>query len=271
MENVVLMQNKYGQKIWADPSEIIGDAILKKGIYDEHAIHCIQKILTKMAEPIVLDIGAHMGNHALVMTQFSKMVYCFDPLPANVDLLHRNKNENQIQNMQVFPYGLSDQEQTLPFFKDAYTFVPDLQEGISPTNVLVCKVGDDLLKEHHINKVDFIKIDIEGFEARALYGLKHTIQTSRPVVMMEWNNDHTREGFKQYDLFNTVFENYKILAMTHNHHKAYWGNQWYSQLLRFLYRKFVPKRKVLAHFVPEVRYTNILLLPKEKDWATILR
>jgi len=267
MNNMELMTNKYGQKIWLEINSHVANAIKKKGVYDESAIHYIEQILKAMHDPVVLDIGASIGNHAIIMAQFSKIVYCFEPMPERFEILLRNQLENHISNMQIFNIGLSDQNETLTFYKDGSTFVDGLQRDSSRTQQIVCRMGDEVLQENDIKEIDFIKVDIEGFEARALYGLRNVIGSSRPFVIMEWNNDFTRKEFrKKYDLFASVFKNYEVRAIAHNHHKYYFGNKWYSQIWRFIYRKMVAKQRMLTDFLEEGNYTNILLYPSEKNW-----
>ncbi len=60
MAKIALRENIYGQKIWLDEHESIGQAIINKGIYDEHAISYIEKILQKLKDPVCLDIGAKL-------------------------------------------------------------------------------------------------------------------------------------------------------------------------------------------------------------------
>lgn len=271
MQNNAWAHNKFGQKIWINSNNHIGKAIIEKGIYDEHAIHYIEKILQQIPQPICLDIGAHIGNHALVMSKFSHMVYCFDPDPENVHALKCNQKENNILNMQIFDCGLSDKNEELIFYKQGSTFVSALKKDHSETETLFCKIGDEVLQQQCVKKIDFIKIDIEGFEARALSGLKQTIQASRPIIIMEWNNDTTRKQFEKYHLLKTVFKDYQILAISHNHHKSYWGKQWYKQFLRFFYRKIVPKQRKLCRFFPEISYANVILFPTEKAWVAEIR
>jgi FkbM family methyltransferase len=260
----ILTKNKYGQSIWINKENHLGQAILEKGIYDGDGVHYIEKILERIDNPICLDIGAHIGNHALVMTKYSKMVYCFEPDDDSIKILNKNVEENHIRNIKIFPFGLSDKNEELTFYRQGSTFVSSLKKDDSQIESLTCKIGDEVIQENHIEKIDFIKIDIEGFEGEALYGLKQSIQHSRPVIIMEWNNDITREKFKKYGLFNTVFSHYRILAISHNHHKHYWGTKLHSQFLRFLYRKIFRKRRIICPFVPEARYANVLLIPQEK-------
>jgi len=275
MSSIVLKENKYGQKIWLNENNHVGQAIIQKGVYDEHAIYYIEKILTYLQEPVCLDIGANIGNHALVMSRFSKMVYCFDPESENIDFLTKNKQANHLHNMQVLGVGLSDENASLTFYKNGRggcsTFSPDLKGEGYTEEMLTCRIGDEVIEEQAINHIDFIKIDIEGFEARALYGLKNSIQKSRPILMMEWNNNTTREQFKKYDLFNIVFKNYCVLAVLNNHHRNYWGQRFVAKVARFFYRKIIKKRRILCQFNAENSYVNVILYPAEKSWVADIK
>lgn len=269
--NPILKMNNYGQKIWVDTKSHVGKTIIEKGIYDENALYYLTSILQKIPHAICLDIGAHLGNHALVMTLNSDMVYCFEPDNLNANLLKKNKEENNIQNMQIFNFGLSDQNEELTFYHNSFrgrsTFVSALKEKNCSEEIIKCRVGDELLAELNIQKIDFIKIDIEGFEARALQGLKNTITQYKPILMMEWNNENTKVEFKKYNLFATIFNDYQIYSILYNHHKYYWGNHWSGKISRFFYRKFVNKKTVLHLFDAEKNYRNILLCPTEKKWV----
>jgi FkbM family methyltransferase len=268
---ITLHENIYGQKIWVDAGESIGQAIIKKGIYDENAIYYMEKILQSMNDPVCLDIGANIGNHALVMTKYSKMVYCFEPQKEVVDLLNKTKEANHLNNLEVFCTALSDKNEELVFYKNldghggSSTFISCLKANKYATENITCVIGDDLLQKNNIHHIDFIKIDVEGFEARALNGIKQLIQKSRPVIMMEWNNEMTKKQFKEDDLFNTLFQNYQIKAIANNHHRYYWGKRWYSQILRFFHRKCTKKQRVIMNFFPELDYSNILLIPAERN------
>lgn len=277
MENITLHENIYGQKIWVDITESIGQSIIKKGIYDENAIYYIEKILKSMHDPICLDIGANIGNHALVMSKFSKMVYCFEPQDEAIHLLNKTKEINQLHNLEIFPIALSDKNEELVFYKNldghggSSTFISHLKANKYATVNITCVIGDDLLQKNNIHKIDFIKIDVEGFEPRVLKGMKQTILTSRPVIMMEWNNESTKKQFAENNLFKTLFPSYQVKAITTNHHKYYWGKKWYSQVIRFFYRKFSKKRRIIMDFFPELDYTNILLIPAECNVLTHLQ
>jgi FkbM family methyltransferase len=277
MANILLKENKYGQKIWVDENESIGKAIIKKGIYDANGIHYINKILQLIDAPICLDIGANIGNHALIMARHSKKVYCFEPQTDIVNLLKKTINENNIKNMEIFCLGLSDKNEKLTFYKNldgnggSSTFIADLKGTNYQIENFECRVGDEIIEQNRIEKIDFIKIDVEGFEAHSLSGLKNSILKFRPIIMMEWNNQVTKEKFQQHDLFNTLFKNYEIHSILNNHHRYYWGKRWFSRTARVFYRKLTKKRPLLYHFDRKLNYTNILFIPPERKWVADLK
>jgi hypothetical protein len=60
-------------------------------------------------------------------------------------------------------------------------------EGHQVEQITIAK-GDDFIRERQIAKVDFIKIDVEGFEQSVIEGLAATIARDQPVVALELNH-----------------------------------------------------------------------------------
>jgi len=112
-------------------------------------------------------------------------------------------------------------------------------------------VGDDYLKKQSINKVDLIKIDIEGFEKPALKGLASTLQQNRPVIVMEISirPSETFTFVSLEELFDHMPEDYEIMIFEKDRSMAQSGEY------RF--------RENDLNFSKSYR-ENILLFPKEK-------
>jgi hypothetical protein len=56
------------------------------------------------------------------------------------------------------------------------------------TEVVTIADGDSFLAAQNVQRVDFIKIDVEGFELEVLAGLKSVLERCRPVVVLEMNH-----------------------------------------------------------------------------------
>ena len=79
------------------------------------------------------------------------------------------------------------------------------------------KKGDDFVKKNKVKCVDFIKIDVEGHEAKVCKGFEEVIKDQSPVIALEWNSKQTKDDFKLFNLHNTLFQNYFTLPLIDSH------------------------------------------------------
>jgi FkbM family methyltransferase len=147
----------------------------------------------------VIDVGANRGMFALYASKQvgpQGSVVCFEPNPSCRKVLEDTLLRNGITNVQMVGAGLSDRAEALDLI------VPASDTGIGtfaaydksiPHKVVSCEVlvGDDALREVTPN---FIKIDVEGFEARVIQGLSETIRRHRPLIYMEMVEQHLRRA-----------------------------------------------------------------------------
>jgi FkbM family methyltransferase len=142
-------------------------------------------------EDCVVDIGANMGWYSInIAKTFPKCkVYAFEPIPKTFSYLSENIKLNNVNNIQAFQFGLSNEKQDLTFY-----FYPEGGVNASLANVsgredvelINCHVEklDDFVVQNEL-KVDFIKCDVEGAELFAFKGGLETIQRDKPIVFTE--------------------------------------------------------------------------------------
>lgn len=186
-----------------------------------------------------IDIGAHVGNHSLFMSKYAKQVHAFEPNPQVRDSLNRKINANNIKNITVHPFGLSNRNASIPFYvsKEDHlscgSFRADHDERNEYYGELEVRVGDEVAKQSGINNADIIKIDVEGFERESIEGLRDIIATSRPLIIAEISAS-TRRSFGSKDDFESIFpkdyyfyqfsgvsregDDYKIALFDYNEH-----------------------------------------------------
>jgi len=98
----------------------------------------------------------------------------------------------------IHPVGLGAKTGTLPFVADVPGNLGSahFQEQESDETIFLDVVrGDSYIIELGIKDIDFIKIDVEGFELEVLQGLRKTIERYRPILTFEYhaqdfNDDH---------------------------------------------------------------------------------
>lgn len=142
----------------------------------------------------ILDIGANIGCTAILFGELSNKVYAFEPSQSTFAFLEKNISRSGRKNVFLQNIGLGAEpgEFTL-------TFSPTNRAGGFVSNQTQASVGhtvekiairqlDEVVNSLNLQQIDFIKIDVEGFEGHVLRGAKQTLLSNRPVVVMELNH-----------------------------------------------------------------------------------
>jgi FkbM family methyltransferase len=136
----------------------------------------------------VLDIGGCWGDTALYFSHKTGVkgnVYSFEFIPDNIKLFNINLafNPHLNSNIELVQQPVSNKSNDIIYFKDngpgsKVMFEPfEGQTGTAKTISI-----DDFVKIQKLQKVDFIKMDIEGAEPVALEGAIETIRRFRPKL-----------------------------------------------------------------------------------------
>lgn len=146
-------------------------------------------------ESVFFDIGSYFGYYSLTVARQiggRVRVFAFEPVPANHRLLAENCARNGFGNIEVHQLAVSNSEGTISF-----EVPPDENGGVGriSTNTERGKDAitvnattlDHFVEEHGINRLDAMKIDVEGAEVRVLEGGRTAIQKFRPVMIVELN------------------------------------------------------------------------------------
>ncbi|NQW83735.1 MAG: FkbM family methyltransferase [Alcaligenaceae bacterium] len=142
----------------------------------------------------VLDVGANIGCTSLLFGDLARKVYSFEPSPTTYRWLVENVQRAKLNNVETINLGLGKEAGTFEL-----TFAPNNRSGGFVSNLtsaseghqveqITIVRGDDFISERKIAKVDFIKIDVEGFEQSVIEGLAATIARDQPIVALELNH-----------------------------------------------------------------------------------
>ncbi len=199
-----------GLKFELYPGELIDYYIYTEGLFEKRFLLLVEELF-KGASGAALDIGANIGNHTLFLSRVFGEVHAFEPNPAMIARLDANIAANDASHVRVHPFGLSDKNEFLHFAaatnKNAGSsrFV---KNGANSMQKLEVKRGDDILKTLGIAKIDFIKIDVEGFEVPALNGLAETIAAHQPAVAFEFHPKDFEPGY--FENFRKALPGYEF-------------------------------------------------------------
>jgi FkbM family methyltransferase len=127
---------------------------------------------------VVIDAGGCWGDTALYFAQRADAVYCYECVPANLAILKRNLDLNPelARKISVVPKALDREAGKTIHFSDNGPGSSSEAEGIQVTTDTI----DNLAASNGLERIDFIKMDIEGAEMDALMGGEETIRLHRP-------------------------------------------------------------------------------------------
>jgi FkbM family methyltransferase len=132
---------------------------------------------------IIFDVGGHQGITTQWFSRKARHVHTFEPMPENVDTIRTALAVRGIKNVTVHPVAVSDHVgigdfhiyQTRGHNSLARTNASGYRYSI-PTETTML---DDFADENGIESIDFLKIDVEGFELEVLKGATKLLSARR--------------------------------------------------------------------------------------------
>jgi FkbM family methyltransferase len=184
-------------RIWvrrADPQ--VGFSIARDGQYEPHLTAKLRALLAPGA--VFVDVGANIGWFTLLAAAqvgAEGRVHAFEARTDNVALLRRSLADNGFAHVDVHPCAVSDRPGSLAFFASGTWYsngriVGDDEPGSEQLPRVPAVTLDEALAD--APRVDVIKMDIEGAEAKALAGMGALLRRHRPVLLTEFSPDLLR-------------------------------------------------------------------------------
>lgn len=182
-------------KIFIDPKNgYLDSQIYALKLYEPHIVAQFVKNISE--GDTCLDIGANIGHHTIIMSQCSGdsgHVYAYEPIPYIRHQMEESLALNNIANVTTISDALSDSEGVLNLYINnenvaGSSFVNENKGAGDKISVAV-----KTLDSYSYEKIDFIKLDVEGFEYSVLKGGEQTIQKHHPTILFEFSPEYYRK------------------------------------------------------------------------------
>jgi len=166
-----------------------------------------EPIIRKFCKPgmIVFDVGSNIGEWTLTMANgvgAQGRVYSFEPTPFLFDALNKTVAANQFNQVTVSPYALSDKSKTMDFYiqydenelldarlsrlDSPADFKEWITDGKKAKKIQVETITlDEFAVKEKLERLDFIKIDAEGYESAIVEGGLTLLKKFRPNLILE--------------------------------------------------------------------------------------
>ena len=159
---------------------------------------------------VAVDCGAHVGLWSKDIVNFFETTYCFEPVPEYFECLKANiKQKNSI----LINKGLGKEN------SNAKIFIPFNSGNSGNAKIIDSKDKNKYLENSLVDiqimkldklklkKIDFLKIDVEGFGLSVLEGMVETLNKCNPVICLEMFNE--KDNNLQLDLLHSL--GYKLV------------------------------------------------------------
>ena len=139
---------------------------------------------------VVLDCGANVGVYTrAALKQGARLVVAIEPAPENIECLRRTfEKEIAEGKVIVYPKGVWDKDDMLELMVDPQNSAADSfiirREGAKAVAKVPLTTIDKMVDELKLDKVDYIKMDIEGAEVKALAGGRKTLERFHPRMAL---------------------------------------------------------------------------------------
>lgn len=176
-------------------------------------------VKTKISNsPILFDVGANVGNYTKDLLEYfpNGEIHSFEPIPNTFNKL----KSIELKKGKLNPLGLGNKSEKIKMFyyPDAPTF--SSQSEVTNQNYKNEEIEvefislDEYCFENKINKIDFIKIDVEGFEMNVFEGAKNYLQQNKiHIIQFEFGSQQVYSKNFFLDFFNLLNQNYQLFRI----------------------------------------------------------
>lgn len=191
-----------GLQLRSDGRDGIASALYWRGLeaWEPETFRIFDSLLP--AADVVLDVGANSGLFALYAALERPLcrVFAFEPTPASAAGLARNVEANGVRNVTLCQAAVCDRDGTVDLFVPpgeslplgASTLATFREPGVR-FEVAAVRL-DTFAEQHHLDRVDLIKVDTEGTEPVVLAGARRLLERDQPWIVCEVLHGLTEPG-----------------------------------------------------------------------------
>jgi FkbM family methyltransferase len=227
---VSIVETRYGKLKIIDTDNIISSSLRRYGEWAQHEINLLENFIQPGS--VVVDAGAFIGTHARAFSSIvgpSGKVMAFEPRPATAAVLLENAKLAPTNNIDIRACALGVAEgrvtvAVLPLDENG-NFGALTLDAVRNEEVAREAITITPLDAYQLDRLHFLKIDVEGMELAVLNGALETIQRCRPVVFAECNSLEAsvpiikwceEKSYQIYGVLSPAYNQHNFVGNTEN-------------------------------------------------------
>jgi FkbM family methyltransferase len=181
------------------------------GAYEKFELFMLRDLIKEKFKPVFIDIGANIGHHSLFMSRYCDKVHAYEPYEPVRKQLDLKIQRNNIQNIHVHKVGLGQTDCELDFFAPtsdntgtgSFISTHDINNNKFFGKLQIVN-ADNHIAKLHLDHIDLIKMDVEGFEKNVLLGMNETLKKYRPILFMEFSGDTQHSFYGEEEIMSLL-------------------------------------------------------------------
>lgn len=169
-------------------------------------------------DDVILELGAYVGYYAIGVSELLSdqgRVIAVEASPDNFRILQKNINENGIDKIIPLHKAIWNQKTQLDFYLTEHQ-KNSIDKGIVGDKKSV-KVSadtvDNIVRELDIDKIDFVRIQLNGAEYEALHGMRNVLKKKpKLLIAVPYINDEKIKKFLEEYGYKYIMERRNIFA-----------------------------------------------------------
>lgn len=192
---------------------------------------------------ICIDIGANVGYYSFFMSKLcgeKGKLFAIEPIPVFAEVWKKNVSNSKINNITLYQCALGGENKNVKMgmpmidgvVHHGMTRIVSVEDSSYEKLFDVqMRIPDELFKD--LDKIDFIKVDIEGYENIAFENMKATLSRHKPLIQSELSGKGNREKtikiLSEISYVPHVLINNKLVEISSNDIESY-NNDFYFKI-----------------------------------------
>jgi FkbM family methyltransferase len=182
----------------------VGKSVRNNECWEPHIVNYLKNNLDKTST--FVDVGSNFGWHTIIASKLANKVYSFEPQKVIYDIQKNTIKDNNIENIILYNNGVGNTNEKKSMGSISYDY-----EGINTGDLSIGFGGEEIevitLDSLNLDKVDIVKIDVQGYEKFVIEGCKETIKNYKPTFIIELENFQLDKfKYDSREIFSTMKE-----------------------------------------------------------------
>lgn len=249
--NIYFKETKYGHFCLLE-KDLISNFINQHGVWEHHLFYIYSNFIKE--DDIIIDGGANLGFHTICFASLADKgtVYSFEPQPLIFNILSTNILLNGATDIvKQFRLGLSNTKEILKMTPlDEQIFSEDCinwgGRGLTLSEDGEEEVVLTTIDELNLSKLDFVKLDVQGFEYETFEGGEKTFKSNLPIIFLENYPDVSKDQSVIKLLQEWGYINYRLMV-SHNEDCILLHPNKHKKEIKFLETQtLIPLEKIIS-------------------------